>query len=178
MRGKHAVLVEQRQPARAFQNALDHEHHVRAASIVFVEHQRDVVLIGPRQDAFAELGDLLAVLDDDGVLANQVDTRDVAVQVDADQRPVEAGGNLFDVGRFAGAVKAGDHHAAVVGKACQNGQRGLGVEQVILVELRHVLVRLAVGRYLQVAVNSEELAYRNGLVGQARYVGLGLGIHG
>ena len=44
-----------------FEHALDHEHHVGAAGIVFVEHQRDVVLQRPGQDAVAELGDLLAV---------------------------------------------------------------------------------------------------------------------
>jgi hypothetical protein len=30
-------MVEQRQPAGGFQHALDHEHHVRAAGVVFVE---------------------------------------------------------------------------------------------------------------------------------------------
>ena len=57
-----------------FEHALDHEHHVRAAGVVFVEHQRDVVLHRPRQDAVAELGDLLAVLEDDRVLADEIDT--------------------------------------------------------------------------------------------------------
>ena len=113
----HAALVEQRQPARRFQHALDHEHHVRAAGVVFVEAERDVVLVGPRQDAVAELGDLQAVADDDGVLADQVDTADVAVEIDAHARPVEARRHLLDVGRFAGAVVAGDDDAAVVGEA-------------------------------------------------------------
>src|SRR3712207_9091137 len=48
----------------------------------------------------SELGDLLAVLQDDGVLADEVDAADVAVQVHADQRPVQAGGDLLDVGRL------------------------------------------------------------------------------
>ena len=42
------LLVEQRQLARGFQHALDHEHHVRAAGVIFVEHERDVVLVAPR----------------------------------------------------------------------------------------------------------------------------------
>ena len=58
----HLVLVEQGQLAGAFEHALDDEHHVGAAGVIFVEHQRHVVLIGPGQDAFAEFGDLLAVL--------------------------------------------------------------------------------------------------------------------
>ncbi len=88
----------------------------RAASVVLVEHQRHVVLIAPRQDAFAELGDLLAFLQHDRVLADEVDAGDVAVEVDADARPVEACGDLLDVGGLAGAVVAGHHHTAVVGK--------------------------------------------------------------
>ena len=71
MRPDHAALVEQRQAARRFQHALDHEHHVRAAGVVFVEAERDIVLVGPGQDAVAEFGDLLAVLDDDRVLADR-----------------------------------------------------------------------------------------------------------
>ena len=85
MRLDHAVLVEQRQAAGDFQHALDHEHHVRTAGVIFVEHQRDIVLHRPRQDAVAEFGDLLAVLDHDRVLADEIDTADVAVEVDAHQ---------------------------------------------------------------------------------------------
>jgi cobaltochelatase CobS len=41
---------------------------------------------GPGQDAVLEGRDLLAVLQDDGVLADEVDARDVAVEVDPDTR--------------------------------------------------------------------------------------------
>ena len=151
-------LVEQRQLARAFENALDHEHHVRAAGVIFVEHQRHVVLVGPGQDAFAEFGDLLAFLQHDRVLADEVDARDVAVEVDADARPVEAGGDLLDVGRLAGAVVARHHDAAVVGKAREDGERGLAVEQVVRVEVRNMLRGLGVGGNLHVRCRSRKAA--------------------
>ena len=61
MRPDHAALVEQREPAGGFQHALDHEHHVRPAGVIFVEAERDIVLVGPRQDAVAEFGHLHAV---------------------------------------------------------------------------------------------------------------------
>ena len=114
MRPDHPVLVEQRQAARDFQHALDHEHHVRAAGVVFVEAQRDIVLQRPGQDAVAEFGDLLAVLEDDRVLADEIDAADMAVEIDAHAGPVEPRGDLLDMGRLAGAVIAGDHDAAVV----------------------------------------------------------------
>jgi hypothetical protein len=44
VRADDAALVEQRQAAGRFQHALDDEHHVRAAGIVFVEDERDIVL--------------------------------------------------------------------------------------------------------------------------------------
>ena len=88
------------------------------------KHERDVVLQRPGQDAVAELGDLLAVLDDDRVLADQVDAADVAVEIDAHAGPVEARRDLLDMGRLAGAVIAGDHDAAVVGEAGQDRERG------------------------------------------------------
>jgi hypothetical protein len=107
VRADDAALVEQGQAARGFQHALDHEHHVRAAGVVFVEDERDIVLVGPGQDAVAELGDLLAFMDDDRVLADEVDTADMAVEVDAHAGPVEPRRDLLDMGRFAGAVIAG-----------------------------------------------------------------------
>jgi hypothetical protein len=142
MRADDPVLVEQRQPAGNLQNTLDDEHHVGSAGIIFVENQRRVALHRPRQNAVTEFGDLLAVPDDDGVLADKVDTADMAVQIDAHHRPVEARGDLFKVGRFAGAVIAGDHHPPVVGKTGQDRQGRLAVELIILVEIGHMLVRL------------------------------------
>ncbi len=165
------VLVEQGQAALRFQDALDDEHDVRAAGIVFVEDQGDRTLNGPRQDAFAELGDLLAVLEHDGVLADQVDPRDVAVEIDADQRPVQAGGDLFDMGRLAGAVKALDHHPAIEGETGADGKGRLRVEAVGVVDVRHVAVALREGRHLHVRIDAEHLADGDlgvGNVGQKR----------
>src|SRR5207249_2535154 len=106
------------------------------------EAERDIVLVGPRQDAVAEFGDLLAVLDDDRVLADQVDTADMAVEVDAYAGPVEPRRNLLDVGRLAGAVVTRDDDAAVARKARQDRERGRPVEAVILIDIGHMIVRL------------------------------------
>ncbi len=175
MRTDHAALVEQGQPARGFQHALDNEHHVRAAGVVFVEAERDVVLVGPGQDAVAEFRHLQAVLDDDGVLADQVDTADVAVEVDAHAGPVEPRRDLLDVGRLAGAVIAGDDHPAVVGEAGQDRERGLAVEAIIRVGVRHVVVSLGIGRNFHVAFDAEKLPDRHLHVGHGRRSGLFLG---
>src|SRR5215831_21220623 len=119
MRLDHFALVEQRKPSRCFQNTLNDEHDVRAAGVVFVETERDIVLQRPRQNALAELGDLLTVLDDDSVFADQIDPADVAVEVDANARPVEPRGNLLDVRGLAGTMVTGDDDATVFGKACK-----------------------------------------------------------
>ena len=170
MRLDDPVLVEQRQPALHFEHALDDEHHVGPAGVVFVEHQRDVVLQRPGQDAVAELGDLLAVLEHDRVLADEIDAADMAVEVDADQRPVEARRHLLDMGRFAGAVIALHHDAAVEGKAGQDRQRGVAVEQVVGVDRRHVAVGLGIALDLHVGVDAEQLAGGKFLVRQVGVV--------
>ena len=162
-----AVLVEQRQPARGFEHALDHEHHVRTAGVILVEAQRDVVLHRPRQDAVAELGDLLAVLEHDRVLADEIDAADVAVEVDADHRPVEPRRDLLDVRRLAGAVIALDHDAAVEGEAGEDRERGVAVEEIVRIDVRHVVVGLGIGRDLHVAVDIEKLPDRHLHVGHA-----------
>ncbi len=161
----HPLLVEERQAAGHLQHALDHEHHVGPAGIVLVEDERDIVLQRPGQDAVLEGGDLLAVLQHDRVLADEVDARDVAVEVDPDAGPVQASGDLLDMGRLAGAVIARDHHAAVLGEARQDGERGLAVEDVVRVEIRHVLVGFREGGHLEVEVDAEHLADRDVAVG-------------
>ena len=133
----------------------------------------------PGQQAFAVFGHLLAVAQDDGVLADEIDAADMAVQVDADAGPVEPRGDLLDMGRLAGAVIALDHDAAVVGKAGQDRQRGVVVEAVGLIHIRHMLGRLAEGRHLHVGIDAERLAHRNRDIGNRRIVcrGGGLGCH-
>jgi hypothetical protein len=161
MRLDHAALVEQRQPAGGFQHPLDHEHHVRPPGIVLVEAERDVVLIGPGQDAVAELGHLVSVLDHDRVLADEIDTADVAVEVDAYARPVQPRRHLFDVRRFAGTVIAGDDHAPVLGKPGKHRKRGLAVEEIVLVDIGYVLVGFREGGHFHVGIDPEELTGGN-----------------
>ena len=138
MRADDAVLVEQRQAAGDFEHALDDEHHIGPAGVIFVEAQRDIVLERPGQDAVTEFRDLLAVLEDDRVLADEVDARDMAVEIDAHAGPVEPRRDLLDMRRFAGAVIAGDHDAAVAREAGENGERRLAVEEIVGIEVRHM----------------------------------------
>ena len=159
--GDDLVLVEQGQLAVMLQHALDDEHHIRAARVVFVKHDGHVVAQGPGQDAFVEFGDLLAVAQLDRILADQVDPADMAVQVHPHTRPGQPCGNLLDMGGFAGAVIALDHHAAVVGKARKDRQRGIRVEFIGGVDHRYPVGRFGKALDLHVGVNPENLADRD-----------------
>ena len=130
MRIEHAALVEQRELALGLLHSLQDEHHVGPAGVVFVKHQGDAALQRPRQDALAELGDLLAVTQRDDILADQVNAADMAVEVDAHTGPVEARGHLVDVAGLAGAMVALDHDAAVVHEAREDRERGVAIEAV------------------------------------------------
>ena len=167
MRLDDAALIEQRQTPLDFEHALDDEHHVGAAGVVLVEHQRARPLQRPRQHARLELGDLLAVADDDRVLADQIHAADVAIEVDAHARPVEPRRDLLDVARLAGAVAALHHHAPVVHEAGEQRQRRVAVEDVVGIERRDVLVGGRERRHLQVGVDLEQVAGRDGDVGLA-----------
>ena len=149
------VLVEQGEPPLHLQHALDHEHHVRPARVVLVEHERARVLQRPGQDALAELRHLLAILQDNGVLADEVDAADVAIEIDPDAGPVEPRRHLLDVGALAGAVIALDHAAPVEGEAGEDRQRRLAVEAVGAVDLGHVLGPRGEGGHLHVDVDAE-----------------------
>ena len=91
----------------------------------------------------------------------------MAVEVDADAGPFEPRGDLFDMGRFAGAVIARHDHAAVVGEAGENGERRLFVEQVVGVKVGHVVVANRIGRTIHIRINTENLTNRNFGVRQA-----------
>src|SRR3546814_1510579 len=66
------------------------EHHIGTARIIFVKDQRDRILKRPGKKAFLELRYLLSVFQDDGVPADQIDTADMRIEIDADAWPVKA----------------------------------------------------------------------------------------
>ena len=94
-----------------------------------------------------------------GVAPDQVDPADVRVEIDADARPVEPRRNLFDMSRFAGAVIALHHDAAVVRKAGQNGAGGRRVKNIVFINRRHIIIRGRETRHFLVRIKTESLAH-------------------
>ena len=84
MRTQHPILIEQGQPPRDFQDALNDKHHVWTTSVILVETERDIVLQRPGKNAISKLGDLFAFAEHDGVFPDEIDSRHMTVQVDAD----------------------------------------------------------------------------------------------
>jgi hypothetical protein len=163
-------VVEKRRNAACaghFEHALNHEHHVGAAGVILVEHERRIGLQRVGQNAFAELRDLHAVLQNDRVLADEIDTRDVAIEIDADAGPVEARCDLLNVGRLAGTVIALNHHAPVVFEAGENGERNLAIEQIVRIEIWNMFIGFRIGRNFEIGFDPEHLANREFHVGKA-----------
>jgi len=158
-RQQRLVLQRLLELALRLQHPLDHEHHVGPAGVILVETKRGVGLQRVRQDALAELGDLHAVADDDGVLADQVDAAHMAVEIDADAGPVQPRRHLLDMGGLASAVIALDHHPAVVLEAGEDGERHVLVEEVIGIDVRDMLVRARIGGHFKIGVDAEDLAH-------------------
>ena len=151
------VLIEQREPPIRFEDSLNDEHDVRPPGVVFVKHQSGRRLQRPRQQTFAKFGDLLALAQHDGVLADQIDTADVAVEIDTQAWPVEPRRHLFDVCRLAGAVVALDQDFAVVLEAGKDRQCRIVVKAIGFVKVGHVVPGLRKRRHLYVAVNAKDL---------------------
>jgi hypothetical protein len=101
----------------------------------------------------------------------------VAIEVDANARPVEARRHLLDVGRLAGAVIALDHHATVVLETGEDGEGNVLVEQVVRIEIRNVLFGLGVGGNVEIGVDAEDLTHRHLHIREAGGPGLSLRAH-
>src|SRR5262249_11947352 len=104
-----------------------------------------------------------------GILADQIDPADVAVEIDAHAGPVQPRSDLLDMSRLAGTVIAGDNNPAVAGKAGQDGKRGRPIEPIVRIEFGNVLFRFGIGRNLQISIDSEYLSDRNLHVRQAGF---------
>jgi hypothetical protein len=102
-----------------------------------------------------ELRHLLAVPHHDGVLADEVHTTDMTIEIDADTWPVETRCDLLHMARLTGAMPALYHDAAVVHEAGEQGQGGVAIEHVVRIERRYVLLRRRERRHLEVRVDLE-----------------------
>ena len=98
MRMDHFVLIQKCQLAFDFQDPLNDEHHVRAASVIFVKDKSAGMLESPRKQAFTVFGDLLSVFNDDRIFSDEIDPADVAIEIDPDAGPIEPCRHLLDVG--------------------------------------------------------------------------------
>jgi len=137
-----SVLVQQREASIAFEEPLDDEHDIGTPGVKLVEEERDGLLGRPGKDAFLKLGDLLALAQDDAVASHEIKPRDVTVEIDADQRPTKTGGNLFEVGGLATAVRAVDEDPPIVHEAGKNCGGDIGIEAVRRIDLGHMFLEM------------------------------------
>ena len=103
----------------------------------------------------------MTVFQYDGIFTNKAHTADMTVQVDADTWPVQPGCYLFHVSRFASAMEALHHDAAVVGKTSKKSECRIVVEAISIINIRNMLASLAEGRHLQVRVEAKMLTHRD-----------------
>src|SRR5262249_15698115 len=82
----------------------------------------------------------------------------MAVEIDADQRPIQPRRHLLDMGGFAGTVIAADHHPSIEGETGEDCERRVVIEAVGIVKIGDVLARLAKGGNLEGTGDPEGLA--------------------
>ena len=126
----------------------------------------------PRQNTFLEFSDLQSVFENDCIASDQIDTADMRVEIHTNARPVEARGDLLDVGRFTRAVITLDHHAAIVRKACKDRECRVRIEYIAFVKLGHMLGRGRKCRHLPVDVDTKRVAHIDGCIGLGRDIAL------
>ena len=151
----HAVLVQQRKLAVAFQNTLNHKHHVRPAGVKLVKDQRHRALQRPRDNTFLKFGHLQPVPNHNGVSAHQIKAADMAVEIDPDAGPIQPRRDLLDMGGLTRSMKPLNHHPPIIAKTRENGQGHVMVKTISRINLRHMLIPFAKRRDAQVAVDAK-----------------------
>ena len=165
MGGNYAVLIEQGEAALCFEHALNHEHHIRTARIIFIKDKGNRMLQRPREQPFTELSNLLAIFQDNRVFPDEVDTADMAIEVNPHHGPVEPCGDLFDMGGLTGSVITLHHDAAVMCEACANGLGGFIIKEIGLINRRYILGCFAKGRNLHIEIDIKDFTRRDHNVG-------------
>ena len=101
----------------------------------------------------------------------------MCVKVDADARPVEPRGHLFNMRGFAGAVIALHHHPAIVGKARTNRERGIRIKDIVRVKIGNAFIGLAEFGHHHVRINPERLAHADHLIRRFKHrIGAAVGL--
>ena len=72
--------------------------NIGAAGIIFIKHKCHWVLQCPWQQALFIFGDLFAFFQDDHILAQQINTANMAIQVNTQTWPIQTGGHLLHMG--------------------------------------------------------------------------------
>ena len=161
------------------QHALDHEHHVGATRIIFVEHQGSSASAAPRGAGPSR--NSVTCCPSRSTIASrpiEVDTADMRVEIDADRRPVEPRRDLLDMARFAGAVITLHHHPAIVRKAGADRERRIRIEHIGRIEIGHALVGFGESRHLHVRIDTEQIAHRFHLIGRVHHrIGAAVGLY-
>ena len=107
---------------------------------------------------------MLPIAQNDRIAADKVDAADMRVEVDTDARPFQPRSHLFDMRRFTGTVVPLNHHAAVMGKAGKDRERGVGVKDIAVVGIGNALIGNGKRRTFHVDIDAEHFAHADGFV--------------
>ena len=107
---------------------------------------------------------MLSIAQNDRIAADKVDAADMRVEVDADARPFQTRGHLFDMRRFTGAMVSLNHNAAVMGKASKDRERGVGVKDIAVVGVGNAFIGNGKRRTFHVDIDAEHFAHADGFV--------------
>lgn len=159
------ILVEEGELTFYFEDSLDDEHDVGTACVIFVKDEGTRALEDPWEDTFLVFGHLYAFTNDDSVFTDEVNTTNVAIEVDAKTWPIQTSGDLFDMSRFTCTVVSLDEDATIIGKTCEYSECGFGIEVVLGIEGWDVFGGGTKGAYDHFCTDTEGLLDRDVFIG-------------
>ena len=115
----------------------------------------------PGKNALAKFGDLFTVFENNRVLTDQINTTDMAIEVNSYQRPIKMRRNLLDMSRLPCTVIALNHQFPAMGEGSQDRDSRIMIKAIRRIDLRHIFCAFFEGRHHHIGIKAKDILNRN-----------------
>lgn len=155
MRKDKEDMVEESKEERRLKKEMDEENKIREKRIILVEKKREIVMVGKWKDEVIELSKMKELIKKDRIIEEKVDKDEMDVEIEEEERKVEEGWKMIDMGRFKSEVIERKNKEEVIGKEWEDRESSMEIEKIIRIKLRKIGIERRIGRKNNVGIDKE-----------------------